>query len=189
MTDNDSDETAVIPPDLAATQVRAYSNVDDYDDPAQTDTQLAPAVVLRQPWRDVWGVVAIVAMIVAVVVTGIVVWALLPPDAPPPVSAAQINGTPPPPASPGLLGDQTQPRPDDVPASQPAQAAPQQPAPAAPHAVRPDDDEFVAMAISPRAIGVPNNTGGGEGTSGLQAKAEQIALAECRASSWRVPGE
>ena len=55
---------------------------------------------------------------------------------------------------------------------------------AATPAATPDDDEFVALAISPRAIGIPTMSGeGGFGMAGTQAKADQIALSECRAAS------
>jgi hypothetical protein len=56
--------------------------------------------------------------------------------------------------------------------------APESPAP---QAARNDDDEFVALAISPRAIDTPHI--GGWGTAGTQDRANQIALSECRAAS------
>jgi hypothetical protein len=55
------------------------------------------------------------------------------------------------------------------------------PTQAAPHAARPDDDEFVALAISPNSIG-SGHSFGGFGTSGTQERANQIALSECRAT-------
>jgi hypothetical protein len=54
--------------------------------------------------------------------------------------------------------------------------------PAVPTAKAPDDDEFVAMALSPRALST-HQGGGGYGTSGTQEHANQIALSECRAAS------
>jgi hypothetical protein len=59
-----NDETAVIPPDLAPTQARAYSDAEDYDDAEQGDTQLgqqrgdmrghraAPGYFFCRPPRD-----------------------------------------------------------------------------------------------------------------------------------------
>lgn len=54
-------------------------------------------------------------------------------------------------------------------------------APAGPRAARPDDDEFVALAISPSALGAAYHAG--FGTSGTQDKANRIALSECKADS------
>jgi hypothetical protein len=69
----------------------------------------------------------------------------------------------------------------DVPPTTPTHSA-SAPAPGPPQAARPDDDEFVAVAISPRAIGGLRPLGG-FGTSGTQDKATQIALNECRATA------
>ncbi|WP_155945963.1 DUF4189 domain-containing protein [Mycobacterium simiae] len=70
-----------------------------------------------------------------------------------------------------------------IPAPQVAQAAAPPPAsPPNPRAASPDDDEFVAIAISPRSLGTSQG-GVAFGTSGTQDHANQIALGECRAGT------
>jgi hypothetical protein len=56
----DDDDTTVIPPDLAPTQARAYSDAEDYDDAEQDDTQLAPTWTRPASWRLAWGSAAVV---------------------------------------------------------------------------------------------------------------------------------
>ncbi|OBF79871.1 hypothetical protein A5791_10325 [Mycobacterium sp. 852002-51163_SCH5372311] len=51
---------------------------------------------------------------------------------------------------------------------------------AGPTATRADDDEFVAIAISPKGI-VSGSHRGGFGTSGTQERANAIAMGQCRA--------
>ena len=108
----------------------------------------------RQPWRSVWaiaGIGLVCAIVVAFAIFGVV----------------------------ALVKENHQfARPPD-PTSLTPSAAPAPPA--APQAARPDDDEFVALAISPRAIG--NLHVGGFGTSGTQDQANQIALSQCRANT------
>lgn len=74
---------------------------------------------------------------------------------------------------------QANPNPSTFSTSAPTQTA--APGPPTPVAARPDDDEFVAIALSPRGIGTSHV--GGFGTSGTQAHANEIALSECRAST------
>ncbi len=108
----------------------------------------------RRPWRSVWAIAGIgllSAAIVAFAIFGVV--ALL---------KENRGDTPTSPTTPTHSA-----------------AAPASPAP--PQAARPDDDEFVAMAISPRGIGTLHT--GGFGTSGTQDRANQIALGECRADT------
>jgi hypothetical protein len=68
-----------------------------------------------------------------------------------------------------------------VAAATPVAALP--PSVVAPTAKTIDDDEFVAMAISPGAITTNRQNGAGFGTSGTQDRADRIALSECRAIS------
>lgn len=63
--------------------------------------------------------------------------------------------------------------------SRAAPTTPALPAQAGPRAARPDDDEFVAVAISPSSLGAAHRSG--FGTSGTQERANQIALSECKA--------
>jgi hypothetical protein len=60
-----TDETTIIPPDLQPTQARAYSDVLDYDDAAQGDTELWDRDELARSWRAVTifaGLMVIVAI-------------------------------------------------------------------------------------------------------------------------------
>lgn len=78
-----ADETTVIPPDLAATQARAYSDAVPYDDPDQPETQLA---YYEQPggrlasWGLAWGIAAAIVGVVALLAAtvGLTAWALRP---------------------------------------------------------------------------------------------------------------
>jgi hypothetical protein len=79
-----------------------------------------------------------------------------------------------PPATPGTAGS-----------SSTAAPARLTPPPAAPPAAKPppddDDDQYVAMALSPSAIGKRHV--GGYGTAGNQDEANRIAMSECRTGS------
>jgi Protein of unknown function (DUF732)/Domain of unknown function (DUF4189) len=111
---------------------------------------------LSRPWRSVWviaGIGLLCAVIVAFAIFGVV------------ALVRENHG-----------GTHTAPTTPTHSASAPAPVAP-----AAPQAARPDDDEFVALAISPRAIDSARH--GGFGTSGTQDQANRIALSECRAST------
>jgi hypothetical protein len=77
--DNAADQpaTTVIPPDLAPTQARAYSAIEDYDDPEQGDTQLALSwAPPASSWGVVWGSAGILLAcgLVAALVIGVMVW-------------------------------------------------------------------------------------------------------------------
>jgi hypothetical protein len=77
--DNAADQpaTTVIPPDLAPTQARAYSAIEDYDDPEQGDTQLASSwAPPASSWGVVWGSAGILLAcgLVAALVIGVMVW-------------------------------------------------------------------------------------------------------------------
>lgn len=92
----------------------------------------------------------------------------------------------------GLLVTQTRHEDNPTPATAPTtQAAPTAPLPTAslppiptgPVAKDPHDDEFVAMALSPKALATPGQIFGGFGTSGTQENANKIAITECKAIS------
>jgi Protein of unknown function (DUF732)/Domain of unknown function (DUF4189) len=155
-------------------------------------TQLAPmlawsvdedeTVQLHHSWASVWGQATVMVALAAAVavVIGILGWlGFRGDDAPvvPPPSTMPAAALPPISTVAQATTMTVQAAPPIVTVT-PAAPSP----PAAPHAARPDDDEFVALAISPRAIGSPNMRGGGFGTSGTQARADQIALSECRAT-------
>jgi Domain of unknown function (DUF4189) len=151
-------------------------------------TQLAPmlawsvdedeTVQLHHSWASVWGQATVLVTLAAAVavVIGILGWlGFRRDDAPvvPPPSTMPAAALPP-------ISTVAQAPTMTVQAAPPIVTV----TPAAPHAARPDDDEFVALAISPRAIGIPTMSGeGGFGRAGTQAKADQIALSECRAAS------
>ncbi|MFZ3293088.1 DUF732 domain-containing protein [Mycobacterium sp.] len=63
----------------------------------------------------------------------------------------------------------------------PAKLAPPSPPPPAPKPPPVDDDEYVAMALSPSAIDQPHHAG--FGTAGNQDEANRIAISECRSDS------
>jgi hypothetical protein len=153
-------------------------------------TQLAPmlawsvdedeTVQLHHSWASVWGQATVLVTLAAAVavVIGILGWlGFRRDDAPvvPPPSTMPAAALPP-------ISTVAQAPTMTVQAAPPivtvTPAAPSPPA--APHAARPDDDEFVAIAISPRAIGTQQHLGG-FGTNGTQESANQIALSECRA--------
>lgn len=119
--------------------------------------------VESRPWRSVWvmaGVGLVCAVVVAFAIFG--VHAMLRGNR----SAPQANPYPP------------------THSSAPAPARTAAPGPPTPVAARPDDDEFVALALSPRSIGgIGGSHVGGFGTSGTQAHANEIALSECRAGT------
>jgi Domain of unknown function (DUF4189) len=126
-------------------------------DPAHAWSREDPVTeALSRPWRSVWAIASIgllCAVIVAFAISGVV--ALMRENhgatQPSPTTPTQ-SASAPPPGSPGT-----------------------------PQAARADDDEFVALAISPHAIGTLHL--GGFGTSGIQDRANQIALSECRAGT------
>jgi hypothetical protein len=121
-------------------------------DPAHAWSREEPVTeALSRPWRSVW-VIAGMGLLCAVVVA-FAIFGI--------VALVREN----PPKSP------------TTPTHSSSAPAPGSSAP--PQAARPDDDEFVAIAISPRAIGTIHI--GGFGTSGTQDRANQIALSECRA--------
>ncbi len=112
---------------------------------------------LSRPWRSVWviaGAGVLCAVVVAFAIFGVV------------ALVRQSRGT--------MQTLSTAPTYSDALAPTPGSYSP-------PQAVRPDDDEFVALAISPRSL----STGriAGFGTSGVQDRADQIALSECRANT------
>jgi hypothetical protein len=168
-----NDETTVVPPVPAAVPLLAWSVDED-----------ETVAVERPSWASVWGQATVLLTLAAAVavVIGLLGWlAVHRDDAPvvPPPSTMPAAALPP-------ISTVAQAPTMTVQAAPPivtvTPAAPSPPA--APHAARPDDDEFVALALSPRAIGIPNMSGeGGFGTSGTQASADQIALSECRAIS------
>lgn len=127
-------------------------------DPAHAWSKEEPITeALSRPWRSVWAIAGIGLLCAVVVAFGIFgVVALV----------KENHRTP-----------QAYPTTPTLSASAPA---PRSPSP--PQAARPDDDEFVALAISPHAIGTSRPIGG-FGTSGLQDRANQIALSECRAGT------
>ena len=147
-------ETELVPPATAAGPEQAWSS----EEPATE--------VLSRPWRSAWAIAGIgllCAVIVAFAIFGVV--ALVREKH----GGTQTGSTTPAHSVPA-------PAPASAPASAPAPAAP-----AAPRAARPDDDEFVAVAISPSALHSPHHAG--FGTSGTQDKANRIALNECKADS------
>lgn len=130
-------------------------------EPARAWSTEEPATeALSRPWRSVWAIAGaglFCAVVVAFAIFGAV---------------ALVRGH---------HGDtQTTPPAPAHFASAQAPAAPPG-GPAAPQAASPDDDEFVAMAISPRALSTVHIAG--FGTSGVQDQANQIALSECRANT------
>jgi hypothetical protein len=165
-------ETTIVPPAAAPAPALAWSVGED-------DT-----VQLHQSWGSVWGRAAVMVALAAAaaVVIGILGWVgFQRDDAPlvPPPSAMPAAALPPISTAAQAPTMTVQAAPPIVTVT-PAAPSP----PAAPHAATPDDDEFVALAISPRAIGIPTMSGeGGFGRAGTQAKADQIALSECRAAS------
>jgi hypothetical protein len=151
-------ETELVPPATVVRPTHAWS----WEEP---DTE---ALTSSRPWRSVWAIAGIglmCAVVVAFAVFGVV--ALLSRNA-----GAFHHATP------RTLKDSA-----SVPGSQspgPSQAvSPSVSAP--PQAARSDDDEFVALALSPRALSSEHHAG--FGTSGTQDRANQIALSECRAAS------
>jgi hypothetical protein len=67
------DETTVIPPDLAPTQARAYSDAVDYDDPSQTDTQLNKQLGTQlgpASWGLTWGIAGLL-LAAALLIVGV----------------------------------------------------------------------------------------------------------------------
>ena len=111
---------------------------------------------LSRPWRSVWaisGIGLLCAVFVAFGIFGVV--ALVKEDHRAPQTI---------PTTPTLSASAPTPR-----------------SPAPPQAARPDDDEFVALAISPHGIGTSHLAG--FGTSGIQDDANRIALSECRAGT------
>lgn len=118
--------------------------------------------VLGRPWRSVWAIVGIGVLCVVIVACALYgVVALVRDHASRTPAATPARSLLPPPS----LGP----------------ATPTAPIPAASRAARPDDDEFVALAISPSALQSAHHAG--FGTSGTQDRANQIALNECRADS------
>jgi hypothetical protein len=116
-----------------------------------------PTEALSRPWRSVWaiaGIGVLCAVVVALAIFGVV--ALVRENH----GAAQSAPTTP---------------------AHSAASASAPVAPAAPRAANPDDDEFVAVAISPGALGTAHHSGYGH--AGTQEKADQIALSECKATS------
>src|SRR5271156_1538613 len=142
-------ETELVPPATAARPEQAWSNEEPVTE------------ALSRPWRSVWAIAGIgllCAVIVAFAIFGV-------------VAAMRENrgGTQAAPTTPT----------HSVAAPVPAPAAPPTPVtPAGPRAARPDDDEFIAIAISPSAL--DSGHLGGFGTSGTQDKANRIALSECK---------
>jgi hypothetical protein len=113
---------------------------------------------LSRPWRSVWaiaGIGVLCAVVVAFAIFGVV--AVLRENR----GSAQTAST--------------------APAHSVPESASASVAPAAPRAAGLDDDEFVAVAISPRALGAPHHAGFGH--AGTQEKADRIALSECKATS------
>jgi hypothetical protein len=114
--------------------------------------------VLPRQWRSVWtiaGAGLLCAIIVAFVIFGVV------------AMVRQNHGV----AS-------TNPTTPTRSASVPAAPA----SPPAPRAVRPDDDEFVAIAFSPHSLST-SHLAAAFGTSGTQDQANQTALSLCQAGS------
>lgn len=110
---------------------------------------------ITQPWSQAWSRAAVFLLcgVLLAAVTGVAVWASTLPDRTPPTAPSTPTAAP-----------------------STASAAP------TPTAQRIDDDEFVAIALSPRALNNSNSqSGAGFGTSGTQERANQIALSECRA--------
>ncbi|WP_062887355.1 DUF4189 domain-containing protein [Mycobacterium avium] len=149
----DGDETAVVPPATHAAPELAWSQGDEADEP-----------VIPSTWGWVVGHAAVLvslAFVVALVI-GVAGWVVLvamrPSDAP---GTADFR----PPAR--------------------SAAAPARPSPTSTQAANTpvDDDEYVAMAISPRALTSAPDRIGGFGTAGSQDEANRIALSECRAVS------
>jgi Protein of unknown function (DUF732) len=69
------DETEVIPPDQLPTQAGAYSDMaEPYDDPGQTDTQLAPVWAAPASWTSTWGVATVMVALAAAVAFVIGIW-------------------------------------------------------------------------------------------------------------------
>jgi hypothetical protein len=146
-------ETEIVPPVTEAAPEHAWSQ-------EEPETE-----VLGQSWRSTWGVATVIMVCAAVtaLVIGFTVWIVGShhTDAPAVPSAA--------PSAPVL--------PSVLPSVIPPSAAPS--ASPTPVAAAPDDDEFVALAISPGSVG--RTAQSGYGTSGTQAHANEIALSECRA--------
>jgi hypothetical protein len=144
-------ETELVPPAIAEAPGHAWSNEEPVTE------------ALSRPWRSVWalaGIGLLCAVIVAFAIFGVVAM----------VRESHRGGSrTAPTTTPG----------NSVPA--PAAAASSPTAPAPPQPARPDDDEYVAMAISPAAINTPHT--GGFGTAGTQDEANRIALSECRAGT------
>jgi Protein of unknown function (DUF732) len=144
-------ETDFVPPAAAEHAEHAWSNEEPVTE------------VLSRPWRSAWAIAGIgllCAVIVAFAIFGVVAL----------VKENHRGGSrTAPTTTPG----------NSVPA--PAAAASSPTAPAPPQPARPDDDEYVAMAISPAAINAPHT--GGFGTAGTQDEANRIALSECRAGT------
>lgn len=127
-------------------------------DPAQAWSDEVPVTeALSRPWRSVWVIAGgglLCAIVVAFAIFGVV------------ALVSENHGT----------TERAPTMPTHSASSAPAHGAP---SPVPPQAARPDDDEFVALAISPRALGTSHIAG--FGTSGVQDRADQIALSECRA--------
>ena len=150
-------ETELVPPATAAEPAHAWS----IEEPVTE--------ALSRPWRSVWVIAGIglsCAVVVAFAIFGVVALvrenpgvAQTSPTTPTRSASAPAPGSPAPP-----------------PASAPAPGSP-----APPQASRQvDDDEFVAIAISPRGIATSQHLGG-FGTAPTQDQANQIALSQCRA--------
>jgi len=150
-------ETELVPPATAAAPEHAWSNEEPITE------------ALSRPWRSVWAIAGIgllCAVVVAFAIFGVVE-----------AVRKSRGGAQTAPITPTHSVSVPAP---EAPAPSP-QAAATPAAPAAPRAARPDDDEFVALALSPR--GLDSARHGGFGTSGTQGDANRIALSECRAAS------
>jgi hypothetical protein len=149
-------ETELVPPVTVARPEHAWS----------TEEPITEA--FSRPWRSVWaiaGIGLVCAVIVAFAIFGVVA-----------VVRENRVGTQPASTAPAhaVVAPALAPPPHDV-------AAPASVAPDLPRAARPDDDEFVALAISPSGLASAQHAG--FGTSGTQEGANRIALSECRAAS------
>jgi Domain of unknown function (DUF4189) len=146
------EETELIAPTEAAPTMLAWSTAE------------APALSTQHSWRLAAGIAAGVVVGVAVLAgaVGLTAWSLRPAPQPAVSGSTTLTHMLPPP-------------------SRSVTVTAAAPSPAGPQAARPDDDEFVAIAISPHAIRAHSQLGG-FGTSGTQEKANQIALSECRGS-------
>jgi hypothetical protein len=150
-------ETELVPPaSAAAGTAHAWSHEEPITE------------VLPRPWRSAWAIAGIgllSAVIVAFAIFGVVA-----------LVKENRGSTQTAPATPAHSV------PASAPASAPASTQVAPPAPQPPAEPPADDNEYVAMAISPAAIGA-RHTSGGYGDAGSQDKANQIALSECRANT------